>query len=417
MKSRFFGSFQFSVFGFQREGLNRQGAKGQRGIFSSRETRNKKQETSIPRCLAAWRFLLPLALILCAGSVQAQTPAPVSPENEPVVQAVAKTLPLVVNISTQGQVSQRVSDFFGSVYVVPREVGSLGSGLLVSTDGYIVTNHHVVEYGDKLKISVALTDGSTFKAKFITSDPDKDLALIQIVNEEKKTFPCIDLKNLSPNLLGETVIALGNPIGYQSSVSMGILSAKDRKVKTEEGTLEGLLQTDAAINPGNSGGPLVDINGKFVGLNSAKAGGRAVEGIGFSIPAVTVVAWVQDAIAIAKGEKKAPKVATPSEIMRQRFGITLQEMTPELAEAFGFSQVAGMIITDVEEGSPAAKAKIERGMLLVRIGDAAIYGESSFPRDINRVKSGDNVVLTVSIVQSRAGFVMQRSGQVQLTAR
>jgi S1-C subfamily serine protease len=372
---------------------------------------------SVPRFFLKENDIFILMLVLMAGVARAQTPAPITPQSEPVVQAVAKTLPLVVNISTSGQVNQRVRDFFGSVYVVPQEIGSLGSGLLVSPEGYIVTNHHVVEYGDKLNITVSLTDGSTYKAKFLNSDPDKDLALIKIENDDKKTFPFADLKNLSPNLLGQTVIALGNPIGYQSSVSMGILSAKDRKVKTEEGTLEGLLQTDAAINPGNSGGPLVDINGNLVGINSAKAGGRAIEGLGFSIPAGTVAPWVQDAIAIAKGEKKAPKVPKLTDLMRQKFGLTLQEMTPELAEAFGFSQAAGMIITDIEEGSPAAKAKIERGMLLVRIGDFPIYGESSLPRDLNKLKTGEKAVITVSIVQKRAGFMMQRSGQVELTAR
>jgi serine protease Do len=340
----------------------------------------------------------------------------VTPAEEPVVQAVAKTLPAVVNINTESLVERKVRDFFfDRYYTLQRKVPSLGSGVLIAADGYIVTNAHVVEDAEKDKIKVTLSNGSIYQAKFLSSDPDQDLALLKV--EDKNPFPFLDMKNLSPNLLGQTVIALGNPVGYQSSVSQGILSAKNRTFKAEGATFEGLLQTDAAINPGNSGGALVDIAGNFVGLNSAKVGGTAIEGIGFAIPADKVVAWAEEAIAVAKGLKKAPTPVSLTGILKQKFGFTLQEMTEDLADAFGFRSSGGLIVTEVEEGSPAAKAKLQRGMLIVGIGNVQIVNESSLPRDITRIKAGDKVPFTIAIVQSKGGFILQRSQQVTMIAR
>lgn len=343
----------------------------------------------------------------------------ITPAEEPVVAAVSKTLPTVVNINTEGVVTARVQDpfdiFFDRFQTRKQQFHSLGSGVLISPDGYIVTNAHVIERAQQLKIQVTLTDGSVYTAKLLSRDPDQDLALIKI--EDKKPLPFLDLKNLSPNLLGETVIALGNPIGYQSSVSQGILSAKNRTVKVEGGTMDGLLQTDAGINPGNSGGPLVDINGNFVGLNSAKAYGQAVESIGFAIPGNVVAAWVSDAIAIAKGEKKAPAPVSLTDVLKKRFGVTLQDVTPELAQEFGFSPSSGLLVSDVEAGSPADQAKIKRGMLLIRIGDMGVVDSESLPREIAKLKTGDHVIFTVSVVQTQGGFILRRSGQVELVAR
>ena len=216
--------------------------------------------------------------------------------------------------------------------VINRTAQSIGSGLIISADGYIITNAHVVALAEKEKeVSVTLNTGSKYQAQVITADEDKDLALLKI---EDKTvqFPYFDLTYTSPNLLGETVIALGSPAGYQNSVSQGILSAKNRNFTVEEHTYNNLIQTDAAINPGNSGGPLVDLNGGLVGINSAKMAGQAIESIGFAIPHEIVVPWANEAVAEAKGLKPAtPAAVTSLEILKQRLGLAVKTLTPDKA--------------------------------------------------------------------------------------
>src|SRR5688572_518175 len=184
------------------------------------------------------------------------------PAQEPSVIAVSKTMPAVVNINTEGVIRRQVRDAFDDLYthfygrvrpprVIKQTVQSLGSGFIVDPAGYIVTNEHVVTRAADLKISVTTTDGKTYEARYITGEPESDLAFLKIDGE--KPFPFIDLNDLSPNLLGQTVLVLGNPVGYGSSVARGILSAKNRTVEINNSEFKGLLQTDAAINPGNSG--------------------------------------------------------------------------------------------------------------------------------------------------------------------
>ena len=216
--------------------------------------------------------------------------------------AVAKAMPAVVNINTERVVRHAVRDpaddffnnFFGGPMRPPRlvrqTVQSLGSGFIIDKEGYIVTNEHVVQRAADLKISVTTNGGKTYNARFVTSAPEADLALIKI--ESKESFPFISLDDLSPSLLGQTVLVLGNPLGYGSSVARGILSAKGRAVTVEEKEYKDLIQTDAAINPGNSGGPLVDLNGKLVGISSVKMAytpqGVPTQGLGFAIAASAV---------------------------------------------------------------------------------------------------------------------------------
>src|SRR4051794_24953742 len=239
-----------------------------------------------------------MAILLTLSSVFAQA----DPASEPAVLAVAKVLPAVVNINTERGVRRRVRDpfedfaaqFFGNYRSQPREIRqtlqSLGSGFIVDPAGYIVTNEHVVQRAADLKIEVTLNDGKVYNARYITGDEKKDLAFIKI--EAKADFPFIDLNNLSPNLLGQTVLVVGNALGYGSSISRGILSGMKRDIKIEEVEYKNLLQTDAAINPGNSGGPVIDLSGKLVGVSSAKMAftpqGVPTQGLGFAIPADTV---------------------------------------------------------------------------------------------------------------------------------
>ncbi|WP_162274660.1 trypsin-like peptidase domain-containing protein [Verrucomicrobium sp. GAS474] len=346
----------------------------------------------------------------------------ITPADEPLVKVVEKVRPSVVNINTEKVVQQVVTDpfnvFFNNYRVQNAKQTSLGTGVLIHADGYIVTCAHVVgRAADQTTIQVTLADGSDFPAKLLYADEEADLALLKI--ERKEKFPALSLaiEDLSPNLLGETVAALGNPQGYQNSVSAGILSARDRKVKTNEGTTTGLLQTNAAINPGNSGGALVDIEGKLVGICNAKLAGQAVEGIGFAIPAAKVSAWVADAIAIAKGDKKPPTPASIPDLLDEKFGLRLQNITPDLAQAFGLPSTSGLIISGVAKGSPAEAAKMREGMVIVGIGNVPILNEDSLPHQLRRVQKGDPVSFTVAVFQQQGAFSVRRSQAVTLQAR
>src|SRR5271156_1771045 len=236
-----------------------------------------------------------VALAVFATALCSHAGAQNEPAAEPSVVAVNKTWPAVVNINTERIIRRTVQDpvdalfnqFYGAQVRPGREVSqklmSLGSGFIIDPSGYIVTNQHVVERAADLKIQVTMTDGKTYDAKYIAGDEKADLALIKI--EGKSPFPFISLDDLSPNLLGQTVLALGNPLGYGASVSRGILSALHRDMVVEDNEYKDLIQTDAAINPGNSGGPLIDISGKLVGISSVKMAfspqGVPVQGIGF----------------------------------------------------------------------------------------------------------------------------------------
>ena len=240
-----------------------------------------------------------IATVICGLIFTSLAQAQSDPAAEPAVLAVAKVMPAVVNINTERVVRRQVRDpfedfaaqFFGNYRARPREMRqtlqSLGSGFLVDPAGYIVTNQHVVERAADLKIEVTTNDGKTYRAHYITGDEEKDLAFIKI--DAKTAFPYVDLQNISPNLLGETVIVVGNAMGYGSSISRGVLSATKRDITVENVDYHNLIQTDAAINPGNSGGPVIDLSGKLVGISSAKMAftpqGVPTQGLGFAIPA------------------------------------------------------------------------------------------------------------------------------------
>src|SRR2546423_7417629 len=250
------------------------------------------------------------------------------PAPEPAVLAVAKVLPAVVNINTERVVRRRVRDpfedfaaqFFGNYRSEPREIRqrlqSLGSGFIVDPAGYIVTNEHVVQRAANLKIEVTTSDGQVYNAHYIAGDPKQDLAFIKI--DGKNGFPFINLDNPSPNLLGQTVIVLGNSVGYASSISRGVLSGVKRDITIEDFDYKNLLQTDAAINPGNSGGPVVDIAGRLVGGSAAKMAftpqGVPTQGVGFAIPGATVREAVKQFKAVAQKQPSAqPQRAGPHE--------------------------------------------------------------------------------------------------------
>jgi serine protease Do len=368
-------------------------------------------------------------LMVLAPSLFAQA----DPAVEPAVLAVAKVLPAVVNINTERVVRRRVRDpfedfaaqYFGNYRSRPREVRqtlqSLGSGFIVDPAGYIVTNEHVVQRAADLKIEVTMNDGKIYNAHYITGDPKKDLAFIKI--DAKADFPFINLDNISPNLLGQTVLVVGNAAGYGSSISRGILSGTKRDITIDETDYKDLLQTDAAINPGNSGGPLVDLSGRLVGVSSAKMAftpqGVPTQGLGFAIPAETVRASVTQFKEIAQNKppsknKPAEPEATASQALRL-FGMQLQDLTPDLTDALGYVQGRGVLVSAVEPDSPADQAGIRRGLVIYRVGRYNVSSIKQLENLLARVESGTSVDFTVGIV--RANGQGQQVETVPLTAR
>jgi serine protease Do len=358
--------------------------------------------------------------------------AQVDPASEPSVLAVAKTLPAVVNINAERIVRRTVRDpiddfyaqFFGNYRSRPREIRqkqqSLGSGFIVDPAGYIVTNQHVVERAADLKIQVTTNDGKTYNAHYITGDDKKDLAFIKI--DAKTDFPFISLENISPNLLGQTVIVVGNAVGYGSSISRGVLSGTKREITIDNIDYHDLLQTDAAINPGNSGGPVIDLSGRLVGISSAKMAftpqGIPTQGLGFAIPAEVVRDSVAQFKKIAQKQPagtQAVAPATPTSNAERLFGMQLQDLTEELTDALGYASGSGVLISAVESDSPADQAGIERGLVIYRIGKYQVNSVKQVEGLLGRANSGTSVDFAIGIM--RTGGAGQRIETVNLTAR
>jgi serine protease Do len=279
----------------------------------------------------------------------------------------------------------------------------------------------VVQRAADLKIEVTMNDGKTYNAHYITGDPKKDLAFIKI--DAKADFPFINLDNISPNLLGQTVLVVGNAAGYGSSISRGILSGMKRDITIDEMDYKDLLQTDAAINPGNSGGPLIDLSGRLVGVSSAKMAftpqGVPTQGLGFAIPAETVRASVAQFKQTAQNQpppknKPAESEATASHAQRL-FGMQLQNLTPDLTDALGYAAGRGVLVTAVEPDSPADRAGIERGLVIYRVGRYNVSSLKQLEGLLARVESGTSVSFTVGVV--RANGRGEQVETVPLTAR
>ncbi len=306
--------------------------------------------------------------------------------------AAKRAVPSVVHVYTSQEVNAPrhpfLNDpffrhFFGDRFGEQTQRRSgLGSGVIVSPEGYILTNNHVVEAADE--IEVALNDGRKFRAKAIGSDPESDLAVLKITTDTK--LPAITFAQADSLRVGDVVLAIGNPFGVGQTVTSGIVSALGR---THLGinTFENFIQTDAAINPGNSGGALIDANGNLVGVNAAiysQSGGSM--GIGFAIP-ISLARTVMDEI-IRSGS-----------VTRGWVGVEVQEVTPELAEAFRLPSTQGALIAGVMRGSPADKAGIKPGDLLVAIDGKPVKNAMSMLGLIASLAPGQN-----------AKFALRRGG-------
>jgi serine protease Do len=403
--------------------------------FATARTQSPAREThALPRTGRDLVSALTVVLVVATSTSSFAQPGqpPDQPASEPAVLAVAKVMPAVVSINTERVLRRQVRDpfedfyaqFFGNYRARPREVRqrvqSLGSGFIIDPAGHIVTNQHVVERAADLKIQVTMDDGKTYNAHFITGDEKKDLALIKI--DAKADFPFISLDNISPNLLGQTVIVVGNALGYGTSISRGVLSAVKRDINIDNIEYKNLVQTDAAINPGNSGGPLIDLSGRLVGVSSAKMAftpqGVTTQGLGFAIPANDVRDTVAEFKKVAGKQppkQTAPEQVTASTNAERLFGMQLQDLTEELTDALGYASGRGVLIAAIEPNSPADQAGVERGLVVYRIGRYDVNSVKQIEELLSRAQSGVNVDFAVGVVRSRGRG--QRVETLSLTAR
>jgi serine protease DegQ len=324
---------------------------------------------------------------------QAPEPPRAAPADRPRVErdrailsyseAAGRATPAVVNIFTT-KTSRAQQDhpllgdplfrrFFGDQFDQRQQTSSLGSGVIATPDGYVLTNEHVIDAADE--IEVLLANGTRASAKLVGADPETDLAVLRI---DMKDLPAIEFGNADSARIGDVVLAIGNPFGVGQTVTMGIISALGR---TQLGinTFENFIQTDAAINPGNSGGALVDSDGRLLGINTAiysRTGGSL--GIGFAIP-VSTVRQVMDQI-----------VATGS-VTRGYIGVEPQDLTPELAEAFRLPRREGAIIAGVMRSGPADRAGVRVGDILVDVDGKPVSDTASMLNLIAQLAPGATV--------------------------
>jgi serine protease Do len=353
-------------------------------------------------CYAGLLILVVIAGVLtgCKSKTNAQSlvtssaPPPASTEvRTSYADVVERVAPAVVIVRSQMRVRAPqqfpftddpfLNQFFGDrggSQQQPRErrESALGSGVVVSPDGYILTNHHVIDGAEQIKVD--LNDGRTLDAKVVGSDAPSDLAVLKV---NASNLPVLSLGDSDRVRIGDVVLAIGNPLGVGETVTMGIISAKGRQTGLSNGSFEDFLQTDAPINQGNSGGALVNTNGELIGINSqilSQSGGSI--GIGFAIPSNMARSVMDQLIKTGK-------------VRRGQLGIIVQKVTSDIASSLGFKEARGVIVSQVQAGSAAERAGIKQGDVITAFNGAPVTDANSFRNQVASTPPGTQVTLTL----------------------
>ena len=317
----------------------------------------------------------------------------------PVVIAVEKVGPAVVNISTLVREQVRPffpfsrDDFFRDFFpdFSGREYTrtSLGSGVIIDgSKGHILTNHHVVARATEIK--VIASDNKEYKARILGSDPRSDLAVLKIETEDR--LPEIEMGNSNDLMIGETVIAIGNPFGLSHTVTTGVVSALELSVRADERVYRHFIQTDASINPGNSGGPLLNVEGELIGINTAIY--QKAQGIGFAIP-------------INKARRIVRELLRAGEVRFPWIGVEIQEITRELQTFFSLPKgEGGVLVSDVMEDSPAVRAGLKRGDVLLKVEDTDLKSPEDYRETLSEFTPSDPLKITISRKGNRKDLVV-----------
>jgi len=343
----------------------------------------------IDKNLYRYFFILPFICSLLLLMPAAESPAHEFSRETAVVKAVREVSPAVVNISSAVQVRKRTSpfsgfgfnpffeeffkDFFDPRFERRRKYTSLGSGVTIDgKKGLILTNAHVIQKTGTIK--VGLEDEREFEAISVVVDPDSDLAVLKIDSEQD--LPAIKMGSSDDLMIGETVIAIGNPFGFSHTVTTGVISAKDRSIRAEDRVYHNFIQIDASINPGNSGGPLLNINGDLIGINTAIY--AKAQGIGFAIP-------------IGKAQKIISDLIQYGEVIQAWIGITVQAIDEKLARYLKVPAQKGVIVTSVEPESPAQKAGVQESDIILSIGNKKITSVGDYQSVAKSLAAGNTV--------------------------
>jgi serine protease Do len=308
-----------------------------------------------------------------------------------IAEMVKQAGPAVVKINTYGtnegggplnpfMADPFFREFFGDRLPAPggsEQSQGLGTGFIISKDGYVVTNQHVIQGADRIEVSVEGYE-KPLGAKLVGADFELDLAILKV--EASKDLPSLKMGESSGVMVGDWVVAIGNPYGYDHTVTVGVISAKGRPVGVQDRQYKNLLQTDASINPGNSGGPLLNLEGEVVGINTAVS--AQAQGIGFAIPTSTVQSVLEQLIDDGK-------------VIRPWLGVQIQTLNQEIADYFKLDKAEGAIVVQVVPNSPAAKAGLQRGDVILEVNGDKTPSADKLVEQVKSVKVGDKVMLLI----------------------
>jgi Do/DeqQ family serine protease len=363
---------------------------------------------------AAAAILIAVATLLLPRPVMAA--APENLRESPVVKAVRRVSPAVVNISTVYETRGRSNpfsgfgnpffdeffkDFFDPRFEQRQQHTSLGSGVIIDgAKGLILTNAHVIQRSATIK--VVLQNERQYDARVVGADPDSDLAVLKI--DSGDTLPAVAMGNSDDLMIGESVIAIGNPFGFSHTVTTGVVSAVNRSIRSEDRVYNDFIQIDASINPGNSGGPLLNINGELIGINTAIY--AKAQGIGFAIP-------------ISKAKKVVADLVQYGEVKQAWIGLNVQELPANMAQYLKYPAKKGVMIKNVEAGSPAQKAGLAEGDIVLSIGGRKIAGLEDYDAAVKTAAVGEALEaqiwrsgLTKNVALTPRLFPIERADQL-----